>query len=92
MACITIRVEDFSDFANVLQDALITFPPAGVIDVGSLEIEDGLLLKPTLAGGAGIYGCDTHSVLKTLARACVKKEALSDVDRQWILARSTAIA
>ena len=44
--------KDALDFANVvLQDARITFPPAGVITSASLEIEDGLLLKPTLAGG-----------------------------------------
>lgn len=81
------------DFANlVLQDARVSFPPAGVIDVGVIRDRGWAVVEANACWGAGIYGCDPHSVLKALARACVARTALTEVDRQWVLARSTSIA
>jgi hypothetical protein len=85
--------KDALDFAkSVLQDARVTFPPAGVIDVGVIKDRGWAVVEANACWGAGIYGCDPHSVLQTLARACVKRAALAEVDRQWIVARSNAIA
>lgn len=81
------------DFANlVLQDARVTFPPAGVVDVGVIKGRGWAVVEANACWGAGIYGCDPCSVLKTLARACVKMDELTELDRRWILARSNAIA
>ena len=84
------EARDFADL--VLQDARVTFPPAGVIDVGVIKDRGWAVVEANACWGAGIYGCDPHSVLKTLARACVKRAALADMDRKWVLARSTAMA
>jgi hypothetical protein len=85
--------KDALDFANlVLQDARVTFPPAGVLDVGVIRDRGWAVVEANACWGAGIYGCDPHSVLQTLARACVKTAALAETDRQWVIARSNAIA
>lgn len=85
--------KDALDFANlVLQDAQVSFPPAGVLDVGVIKDRGWAVVEANACWGAGIYGCDAHSVLRTLARACVKRAALAEVDRQWVVTRSNAIA
>jgi len=79
------------DFANlVLQDARVTFPPAGVVDVGVIKDRGWAVVEANACWGAGIYGCDPHSVLGTLARACVKMGELTELDRRWVFARSNA--
>jgi hypothetical protein len=85
--------EQALDFANsVLQDGRATFPPAGVLDVGVVKDQGWAVVEANACWGAGIYGCDPHSVLRTLARASVKRESLAEVDRQWIVTRSNALA
>lgn len=80
-------------FANlVLKDARVTFPPAGVIDVGVIKHRGWAVVEANACWGAGIYGCDPFSVLETLARACVRKAAITDLDRQWVISRSNAIS
>jgi hypothetical protein len=81
------------NFANlVLQDARVNFPPAGVIDVGVIRDRGWAVVEANACWGAGIYGCDTHGVLQTLARSCTKRAALAEADHQWVVARSNAIA
>jgi hypothetical protein len=81
------------NFANlVLQDGRVTFPPAGVIDVGVIKDRGWAVVEANACWGAGIYGCDPPSVLTTLARACVKKAVLTEADRRWVISRSNAIA
>ena len=85
--------KDALDFANqVLQDARVSFPSAGVLDVGVITNSGWAVVEANACWGAGIYGCDPRSVLKTLARACVKRTALAEADRQWVITRSNAIA
>jgi ATP-grasp domain, R2K clade family 2 len=85
--------KDALDFANlVLHDARVTFPPAGVLDVGVISDRGWAVVEANACWGAGIYGCDPRSVLETLARACVKRSALAEADRRWVVARSNAIA
>lgn len=80
------------NFTNlVLQDGRVTFPPAGVVDVGVIKDQGWAVVEANACWGAGIYGCNPHSVLRTLARACVKRETLAEVDRHWIVARSNAL-
>lgn len=80
------------EFATlVLQDARVTFPPAGVIDVGVIKDRGWAVVEANACWGAGIYGCDPFSVLETIARACVAKAAATDVDRQWVITRSNPI-
>lgn len=81
--------QDALDFANLmLQDARVTFPPAGVVDVGVIEDRGWAVVEANACWGAGIYGCDPRSVLRSLARACMKKAALTEADRQWVVSRS----
>jgi len=83
--------KDARDFANlVLQDARVTFPPAGVLDVGMISGRGWAVVEANACWGAGIYGCDPHLVLPTLARACVKKCDVTEADRQWVVTRSNA--
>lgn len=85
--------QDAIDFANlVLQDARVNFPPAGVIDVGVITDRGWAVVEANACWGAGIYGCDPRSVLRTLARACVKRGDLTEADRQWVITRSNVIA
>ena len=87
------ELKDARDFANlVLQDARVTFPPAGVMDVGVIKDRGWAVVEANACWGTGIYGCYPRDVLKTLARACVKRVALAEADRQWVVARSNAIA
>lgn len=85
--------KDALGFANqVLQDARVTFPPAGVLDVGVIKDQGWAAVEANACWGAGIYGCDPHTVLQTLARACVKRATLAEADRKWVITRSNAIA
>ena len=81
------------DFANlVLQDPRVTFPPAGVVDVGVVQGRGWAVVEANPGWGTGIYRCDPQSVLRTLARAWVKRAALAEMDRRWVVERSNAIA
>ena len=79
------------DFAELLlQDARVTFPPAGVLDIGIIRDRGWAVVEANACWGAGIYGCNPSSVLQTLARACVQRAALAEADRQWVITRSNA--
>jgi len=81
--------KDALDFANqVLQDPRVSFPPAGVLDIGVIRDEGWAVVEANACWGSGIYGCDPHSVLETLSRACVKRAALTEADRPWVVARA----
>jgi ATP-grasp domain, R2K clade family 2 len=87
------ELKDALTFASsVLQDARVIFPPAGVMDVGVIEGQGWAVVEANACWGAGIYGCDPRSVLQTLARACVRRAAVTDADRRWVIARPTALA
>lgn len=86
------ELKDALNFANlVLRDARVTFPPAGVLDLGVIKDQGWAVVEANACWGAGIYGCDPRSVLQTLARACVKRGALAEADRRWVIARSNAL-
>jgi hypothetical protein len=86
------ELEEALNFANrVLQDAKVSFPPAGVLDVGVIRDRGWSVVEANACWGAGIYGCDPQSVLKTLARACVKRSALTEADGRWVVARANAV-
>jgi hypothetical protein len=73
------------DFANdVLHDARVKFPPAGVMDVGRIKNRGWAVVEANACWGSGIYGCDPHQVLETLSRASIKQTALTEDDRQWV--------
>jgi hypothetical protein len=82
--------EDALGFANsVLQDARVKFPPAGVLDVGVIEGRGWAVVEANACWGSGIYGCEPRCVLQTLSRACLKRADLTDVDRRWVIERSS---
>lgn len=84
--------EQALDFASrVLQDTRVTFPRAAVLDVGVIRDRGWAVVEANACWGAGIYGCDPRLVLETLSRACVKRTALMEADRQWVFARANAV-
>jgi hypothetical protein len=77
------------DFTRtVLQDSRVSFPPAGVLDVGIIEDRGWAVVEANACWGSGIYGCDPRGVLKTLFRASLRRAALPEVDRRWIVDRT----
>ncbi|KAF0848929.1 uncharacterized protein DUF4343 [Nocardia caishijiensis] len=63
-------------------------PPSIVIDVGLIEGRGWAIVEANCAFGAGIYGCDPHSVLDVLERGCIPSAELTGGDALW--ARPTA--
>jgi hypothetical protein len=79
------------DFANiVLHDERVPFPPAGVLDVGVIRDQGWAVVEANACWGSGIYGCDPHKVLATLSRACMKRAALTNADRAWVIERASS--
>ena len=72
---------------TVLRDSAVRFPPAIVLDVGSIAGRGWAVVEANAAWGSGIYGCDPASVLRVIQRACVRRDKLSDDDRAWTLER-----
>lgn len=78
-----------AEFAGiVLHDTRIAFPPAGVLDVGVIKGRGWAVVEANACWGSGIYGCDPHKVLETLSRACIRRIALKDADRRWVVERT----
>lgn len=87
------EIRDAIEFAQrVLQDERVSFTPAGVLDVGVIRDRGWAVVEANACWGAGIYGCDPRLVLETLARACVKRAALAEADREWVRARTNVNA
>ena len=77
------------DFCQtVLRDSRVSFPPAGVLDVGMIENRGWAVVEANACWGSGIYGCDPHRVLETLSRSCCRRTVLTDADRRWIVDRA----
>ena len=78
------------DVANtVLRDSAVPFPPAVVLDVGSIADRGWAVVEANAAWGSGIYGCDAAAVLRVIQRACMRRETVADDDRAWVLKRHT---
>jgi hypothetical protein len=87
-----LELKQAADFASgVLCDSRVSFPPAGVLDVGIIKDMGWAVVETNACWGSGIYGCDPCRVLETLARAWVKKTALSDADRRWVIERTPIV-
>lgn len=73
-------------FANqIMNNASIEFPPSGVLDVGYIEGRGWAVVEANPAWGSGIYGCDPHQVLKTIARGCKPIIELKPEEHRWIV-------
>lgn len=53
--------------------------------VGSRPIKRYPGVDPRILTRPGIYGCDPARVLSVLARACIKREHLTENDAAWAL-------
>lgn len=70
---------------TMLADQTVPLPPAIVIDVGKIQKRGWAVLEANAAWGAGLYGCDPASVLSVLARACLRREQLTEDDARWAI-------
>jgi hypothetical protein len=76
------------DFATrFLADDAITLPPSVVIDLGIISNRGWAVVEANASWASGIYGCEPSRVLQVLARACKRKEDLTDADASWIVVR-----
>lgn len=72
---------------RIIQATTLTLPPTLVLDVGLIAARGWALIEPNPVSSSGIYGCDPQKVLTTLQRACIRDEAVTQADRQWIVNR-----
>jgi hypothetical protein len=78
------ETDEAVDFAHhVLRN--VSFPPAGALDVGVIKNRGWAVVEANACWGSGIYGCDPHKILHTLSRACMKRTAVTEKERQWIV-------
>ena len=70
---------------TLLADAEVEIPPAIVIDIGKIHDRGWAVIEANSSWGAGIYGCDPEKVLLVLARACIRRDHLSEEDKKWAL-------
>lgn len=69
---------------SVLGDREVDLPPAVVIDVGRMTGLGFGVVEANACWASGICGCDPAGVLRTIARASVPRDRLSDEDQRWI--------
>ncbi len=65
-----------------------TLPPAIVLDVGIIRDKGWSVVECNPAWASGFYGCEPEQILPVLARACVKRDELSEEDKAWIITRN----
>lgn len=70
---------------TLLEDQEVPLPPALVIDVGNIREKGWAVIEANAVWGAGIYGCDPTQVLPVLARACIRRDQLTEADTVWAL-------
>jgi hypothetical protein len=75
---------------ELLRDRSVPLPPAVVVDVGQIEGQGWAVVEANAAWGSGLYGCDPIAVLDVLRRASVKRNAVSEEDRPWVIDRGGA--
>jgi hypothetical protein len=63
----------------------VPLPPAFVMDVGLIDDRGWAVVEFNPACCSGLLGADPRKVLGVLARACLPREQLSDLDRRWVL-------
>jgi hypothetical protein len=71
---------------TLLADSRVPVPPALVLDVGMIHDRGWAVVEANAAWGAGIYGCEPDKVLVALARASVRRDAVSPEDAPWVRA------
>lgn len=70
---------------TLLADPNVPLPPAIVLDIGQIREHGWAVVEANTSWGAGIYGCDPTRVLSVVARACVKRDQLTENDALWAL-------
>jgi hypothetical protein len=70
---------------KLLADQQVSLPPALVIDVGNIRGKGWAVIEANAAWGAGIYGCNPAGILPVLARACIRRDHLTEEDAVWTL-------
>lgn len=76
---------------SVLSDRRIVMPPACTLDVGRLADGSWAVIEANPAWGAGLYGCDPKEVLLSIGHAIMRRDLITDDDRQWISKRRQAM-
>jgi hypothetical protein len=74
---------------TVLRDPAVRIPPAAVLDVGRIAGRGWAVVESNAAWGSGIYGCNPAAVLRVIQRACIRRNKLNEVDRAWVLERTS---
>lgn len=67
------REELIAFVSSILADPRVPFPPATVLDVGTLVDGRWACVEQNAAWGAGIYGCDPERALAVVRAACRKQ-------------------
>lgn len=81
------EIEEALGFVRtVLADPAVRVPPAVVIDVGTISGDGWAVIEANAAWASGLYGCDPAAVLPVVRRATIRRDALANEDRPWILA------
>lgn len=90
--CDPSEAREASDFAGALLDSVgITAPPAVVLDVGRIAERGWAVVEANPAWASALYGCEPEQVLPVVARACLSKDRMPAVDRQWVMSRQPPI-
>jgi hypothetical protein len=72
---------------TLLGDERIEFPPAFVLDVGTISGGGWAVVELNPVWCSGLLGCDFAAILPALRRACVNRADLAADDARWTVER-----